>query len=88
MAELFATGRIIDVILVLVVLEAVGLVILWRWTRRGVAPREAAANLVSGGALMLAVRAALTGAPWTSVSGWLLLAFAAHVADLWYRWRS
>ena len=39
MAELFATGRIIDVILVLVVLEAVGLVILWRWTRRGVAPR-------------------------------------------------
>ncbi len=31
---------------------------------------------------MLALRAALTGAPWPSVALWMLAGLAAHVADL------
>jgi hypothetical protein len=44
-------------------------------------------NLVSGAALMLAVRAALLDEPWPIVAAWLLFALLAHVTDLLVRWR-
>ena len=40
MADLFASGRLVDLILVLVVIEAVALILYWRRTRRGVAPLD------------------------------------------------
>lgn len=85
---LFASGRMIDLILVLVVAEAIALTVLWMRTGRGVSPRKLLPNLASGVALMLAVRAALTGAPWTQVALFLTVSFAAHVADIAVRWRS
>ena len=87
MAELFASGRIIDVIIVLMLVE--GAVLAW-WharTGRGIAPRQLAGLLPAGGFLLLAVRAALTGEAWPWCAGFLLLGLVAHLADLVVRWR-
>ncbi len=87
MAEFFASGWMVDAILLLMLAEAVGLTILRQRYGRGPATLPLLCFLVAGAALMLALRAALTGAAWTSVAGWLVLAFVAHGADLALRWR-
>lgn len=82
MAELFASGRIIDLILILVAVEACAL-LAWRLRRgRGPSPVLLLCNLASGAALMLAVRAALTDAHWTSVAGCLVGALLAHLIEM------
>lgn len=87
LAGLFASGRVIDAILVLVALEAVAL-LAWRArTGRGPAPRPLLCNLASGAALMLAVRASLTGAAWPVVAACLLGALGAHAGELALRIR-
>ncbi|NBB81864.1 MAG: hypothetical protein GVY28_00495 [Alphaproteobacteria bacterium] len=87
MTELFASGRIVEAILVLVVLEAVGLIALRRF--RGLGPPLAPTliNLLSGAALLLALRAALVGSGWVWVALWLLAGLAAHLGDLALRWQ-
>jgi len=87
MTELFASGRIVELILVLVALEAAGLVALRRL--RGVGPPLASTltNLLSGAALLLALRAALVGSGWVWIALWLLAGLAAHLGDLALRWR-
>lgn len=82
MAELFASGRIIDIILILVIAEALVLWLYRRMTGRGVALSSVALNLISGFCLMLALRAALVDASWVWISLWLTAALAAHVADI------
>lgn len=83
----FASGRIIDLVVALTVLEAVGLALLRRLTGRG--PRLAAIglNLLSGLCLMLAVRGALTGAWFGVIALWMLAALVLHLADLRRVWR-
>ncbi|ACA18090.1 conserved hypothetical protein [Methylobacterium sp. 4-46] len=84
MSDLFGSGRIVDLVLALVALEAVALT---AWRRRAGRPGLPGllVNLASGACLMLALRAALVGAAWT----WIALALAgagiAHALDL--RWR-
>lgn len=82
MSELFATGRIVDLILGFMAVEGLALAILRRRIGRGLALADVAANLLSGFCLLLALRAALVGAWW----GWTALALAAaltaHLADL------
>ncbi len=87
MVEFFASGRIIDLILGLVVIEGAALA-LWR-RRSGTGPglQGMAANLLSGACLLLAVRAALTDAAWQWVAVALLGSLLAHLADLYGRWR-
>lgn len=85
--DLFATGRIVDAILVLVAVEAVGLLAWRRYTGRGPAPFPLLCNLASGASLMLAVRAALTGADWLVVAECLLLSLVAHVTEVGMRLR-
>ncbi|WP_158045497.1 hypothetical protein [Skermanella pratensis] len=87
MEELFAGGRIIDAILVLVAIEAAALT---AWLgRRGRArlARALLPNLASGACLMLALRTALVDGWW----GWIALSLAgslaAHVLDLAARLR-
>lgn len=79
MDGLFASGRIVDLILVGVAVEAMILLVLCRSAGR-FAPFGA--TIAAGAALMLALRAALTGSPWPVVAGWMLAGLIAHVADL------
>lgn len=87
MAELFASGRLVDFILVVVVLEAS--VLLWYWARarRGIAPLDLLPNLCAGAFLLLALRATLTGDGWMIASLCLSAAGLAHLTDVYRRWR-
>jgi hypothetical protein len=69
--SLFASGRIIDAILVLMALEAVVLLWFHRATGKGVGPRTLLPFLAAGVCLMLALRTALTGGSWTGVAAML-----------------
>jgi chromate transport protein ChrA len=88
MAEIFASGRLIDLILGLVLIEAIALTLLYRLTGKGVAIRDWVGLLLAGVFLLLALRVALTDAGWIWIGLWLGLAFIAHLADLAMRWRS
>jgi hypothetical protein len=87
MAELFASGRLIDLILGLVLVEAITLTILHRLTGKGIAPRDLLGLLLAGAFLLVALRAALSGAEWFWIGLWLGFALIAHLADLAMRWR-
>jgi len=87
MSAWFASGRIVDLILLLTVVEAFALVLHHRATGRGVAPGDFLGNLVSGIFLLLALRAGLVGSWWGWISLCLLAALAAHLNDLRARWR-
>jgi hypothetical protein len=86
MQELFASGRVADIMLALMALEAIGLVLLAR--RQFVSPSRlmsSLANIGAGACLVLALRFALVGAPWPAVAAALVLALIAHVADTYFR---
>lgn len=85
MAELFASGHVVDLIIAFMVIEAVVLLLWRRRTGSGIAPGPLVASLLAGFFLLLALRGALTGAPWTTVALWLVAALAAHLADLAWR---
>ncbi|WP_291861013.1 hypothetical protein [Bradyrhizobium sp.] len=87
MADLFASGRLVDLIFVLVVLEAAFLLVYWHRAGRGVAPLDLLPNLCAGAFLLLALRATLAGGGWMQASGCLAAAGLAHLADLHRRWR-
>ena len=76
---LFASGRIVDAILLLTAAEA--LMLLWRGRA------DLFATLLAGFALLAALRLALAGAAWPWLALALLVALAAHLADLARRWR-
>lgn len=84
---LLAGGRAVDAILLLMVLEGIALVAYARTTGRGIAPAAVVANLTSGAALLVALRAAMSGWGSLAVAACLMVSFAAHVADLARRWR-
>ena len=88
MTELFASGRVAELLLAVLALEAAGL---WWWHRRkggGVALGRALPFLLAGAAFALALRAALTGAGWGWTGLALAAAGAAHAWDLRSRWIS
>jgi hypothetical protein len=85
---LFSSGRIIELILLLVLVEAA--LLAWASHRAGrndlfagVAP-----TLISGALLLLTIRAALLGAWWGWIATTLILALLSHIVDLALRWRS
>ncbi|MGU3360140.1 hypothetical protein ACLBWX_07395 [Methylobacterium sp. M6A4_1b] len=81
MEAFLASGHLVDAILLLVAIEALGL-ILWSRRTQGTWPLALLCNLTSGAALMLALRSALTGAGWTVIAGCLALAGLAHVTEM------
>ncbi|MGQ9659307.1 MAG: hypothetical protein ACUVT0_04260 [Thermochromatium sp.] len=87
MSALFASGRIVDLILVLILFEGLVLTLVHRQTGRGLPPSDLIGFLLSGFLLMLALRAALVGAWWGWISLALTGALVAHLADLAWRWR-
>ena len=84
--DAITTGLAIELILVLVALEGIALMFYHRMTGRGPSASMLVPNLVSGAALLLAVRLALTDAWWGWLAGALLLALLAHLLDLGMRW--
>ncbi len=86
MEGLFANGRIVDAILALVLVEAIALILIRKRAGRGLKARDVIAGLLPGIGLLLALRAALLGNPWTSVALCLVGALLAHVYDLARRW--
>ena len=98
MARLLTSPHLIDLVLGFTVLEAT-ILILWRrrhsandqTIRRlpgaALRPGGIVVMLLPGICLMLALRAALTGASWPWVPAALAAALVAHLADLRERWR-
>lgn len=87
MADLFASGRLVDLILIVVVVEATALLLVWRYTGRGVAPGDLLPNLCAGAFLLLALRITLGGEGWMPACGCLAAAGVAHLIDVSRRWR-
>jgi len=86
MEDLFASGQIIDFILILVGFEAAAILVLRVVKGIGPAPLPFLINLVAGASLMLALRNALVGAQWTWIAPCLIVSLGAHLSDLLWRW--
>jgi hypothetical protein len=86
MQELFESGRGVDVALVVLAVEIFVLGWWRRATGRGPALVDLLANAAAGACLLLALRAALTGAGWAWVAAALCAALIAHLFDLVRRW--
>ncbi len=86
MAEAFADGWIVDIILGLMALEAVALIALRRMLGHGPSPLEIIVSLAAGLCLLIALRAALTGGPWPIIAAALAASLVAHLTDLRLRW--
>ena len=87
MGGLIESGRLVEAILVLTLLEWCALAVYHRRTGRGVAQADFAPYLLSGMFLLAALREALVGAWWGWVAAGLTGALAAHLVDLRRRWR-
>jgi hypothetical protein len=87
-SQLFANGHVVDLIVGLMVAEALALTIYQRRTGRGIAPLDLLGNLLAGLCLLLALRAALAGAAWGWIAAWLSVALIAHLLDLQRRWKT
>ncbi len=87
MAALLAGPHLIDAILCLVAAEFVLLQMLRARRGRGTAGFDILFNLLSGACLLLALRAALSGAAPAWMLFWLTAALLAHLADLMRRMR-
>ena len=86
MDEWVRSGILVDLIVAATLVEGS---VLWAYswrTGRGVPLSQFGLNLVSGMALLLALREALVGASWPWICGCLGLALVAHVSDLARRW--
>jgi len=82
MDEFIRSGRIADIILVLLAVELAAVSFyLWR-RRRRLALMSFVASSLAGGSLVLAMRAILQESGWLFVAIYLAAALLAHVADL------
>lgn len=78
---------VIDLILLAVLIEGLGLLVLYRATGRGIPPGKLLPNLIAGFCLFLALRLVLAGAAATWVALSLLAALVAHVSEVILRWQ-
>ena len=87
MGSLIESGRLVEAILALTVVEWCALAIHHRRTGRGLAPAAFSPYLLSGMFLLVALREALVGAWWGWIAMGLTGALMAHLVDLGRRWR-
>jgi hypothetical protein len=87
MDEFFAGGRSIELVLSLIVVEAIVLMVLWRMRLCPLPPLATLLILAPGTCLLVAARAALVGASWVWVSSLFLVALVIHLVDLRQRWQ-
>jgi hypothetical protein len=88
MTSLLSEVWTIDAIVALVVIE--GLILAGRRLKTGLGPPVTGtlANLCSGAALLMALRATLAGGSFASVLVFLAVSLVAHVVDLGSRWET
>lgn len=82
MAWWFASGHAVDLVLAVIALEAI-----WLVATRRMTPWQAVLVLGPGAMILLAVRAALTGAGWWWIALALAGSFPLHLLDLQRRLR-
>jgi hypothetical protein len=82
MEQLFTSGRIVDLILLLMLAEYLGLRLVLARGAAGADLQGVALYLLSGAFLLLALRLALTGGSWVWIGCCLAAAGAWHLLDL------
>jgi hypothetical protein len=85
LGSLFASGRIVDVIIAFMALELIVLILVRKQLLPRARPAELIANIGAGAALLWALRAALVGWPWPRIALCLLIALGFHVGELMLR---
>jgi hypothetical protein len=75
----FATGLAVDIVLAFMAIEAIIII------ARGKPALSVMLTILPGAAMMLALRAALTGASWQWIAMWLAVSLPLHLADLRHR---
>jgi hypothetical protein len=88
MSEIFSSGRLIDIVILITLLEGAFLLTLHRKTGRGVAPQDFVLNMASGLCLMLALKLVLSGAGWQVTALCLMAAGTLHGMDKYKRWNA
>lgn len=88
MSALIESGRIADVILVILLIEAAVLVAIGVSRRKSLPLAGLLLNLAAGGFLLLGLRVVLVGDDWRLAGFWLGLAGLAHFGDLLQRLRT
>jgi hypothetical protein len=78
-AVFFTSGHAVDLVLAVMAVEAVVLIMM---KRRAL---TVFLTMIPGAAMMLALRASLTGAEWQWVAIWLMVSLPLHLADLRHR---
>jgi hypothetical protein len=87
MSEFLSSALVVDLVLLVVGLEVLGISLYWHLTGRGIAPANLLPNLLAGAALVLALRLALSDFSWPWYTACLAIAGIANVTDLRQRWR-
>ena len=88
LSELIATGRCVDLVLILIVLEGIALLLIRRYRGKGPKLVDIAPTLVAGAFLFLALRFALTDSDPMVIAACLTGALLSHIADLARRFRN
>ncbi len=88
MEPFFASGRVAEVVLAFLLLEALVLAVAGARLGWSGALRDLRWNLAAGAALVLALRAALGGSAWTWIAAFLAAALVAHALDVLARARA
>ena len=86
--QIYQTPLVVDIAITFITLETLALGLFHSLTGRGLAWREYGLTVLSGLALMLALRCALTPGFWPGMALFLIAAGVAHGADLRVRWRA
>lgn len=88
MNDFFASGRAVDIVLAVIALEFVVLTLIGaRSDALGPVALRTFLQLMPGACLLLALRAALTGAAWPIIALLLALSFPLHLLDTVWRAR-
>ncbi len=85
--ELILSGRIVDLMLVVISVEVIAVLLYRRLRGGGIAALPLLMNVGAGGSLMVALKFALSGAPWTWLAGSLIASLVFHVTDQALRWQ-
>ena len=80
MADFFRSGHAVDLVLLVIAVEFA--VLNLRRGKRDATWLDRALALLPGACILLALRAALTGAPWPWIAAPLAISFPIHLADV------